>query len=74
MPKSHKEVGKIKNQLLIFKKTDEQITTFNPTIGGEYIFGEHFSIGSEIGFPFAIAKKDAVIGFGFNRLILRFYP
>ena len=68
------EVGKIKNQLLIFKKTDEQITTFNPTIGGEYIFGEHFSIGSEIGFPFAIANKDAAIGFGFNRLILRFYP
>jgi len=48
--------------------------TFNPTIGGEYIFGEHFSIGSEIGFPFAIANKDAAIGFGFNRLILRFYP
>jgi len=41
---------------------------------GEYIFGEHFSIGSEIGFPFAIANKDAAIGFGFNRLILRFYP
>jgi len=58
----------------IIRITDEQITTFNPTIGGEYIFGEHFSIGSEIGFPFAIANKDAAIGFGFNRLILRFYP
>ena len=58
----------------LIRITDEQITTFNPTIGGEYIFGEHFSIGSEIGFPFAIANNDAAIGFGFNRLILRFYP
>ena len=69
-----KEKANFYSGVKIIRITDEQITTFNPTIGGEYIFGEHFSIGSEIGFPFAIANKDAAIGFGFNRLILRFYP
>ncbi|OFX39328.1 MAG: hypothetical protein A2X08_04190 [Bacteroidetes bacterium GWA2_32_17] len=68
-----KEKANFYSGVKLIRITDAQITTFNPTIGGEYIFGEHFSIGSEIGFPFAIANKDAAIGFGFNRLIFRFY-
>ena len=53
--------------------TDVDITLITPTIGGEYVFGNHFSFGSEIGFPFAVANKDASMGFGFNRFILRYY-
>jgi len=58
----------------ILRIMNYQITTLNPTIGGEYVFGNHFSIGSEIGFPFAMDKNDEIgIVFGFNRLIFRFY-
>ncbi len=49
------------------------ITYFAPSIGAEYAFGNHFSIGSEIEFPFGINGKASTIWIGFNRFILRYY-
>jgi len=44
-----------------------------PAIGGEYVFGERFSVGTEIGFPMCFDDGDFALGVGFNRVILRFY-
>jgi len=48
-------------------------TVINPNIGAEYIFGNRFSIGSEIGFPFIIDGDTKAISIGFNRVFLKFY-
>jgi len=56
-----------------YKNTDTTASTtyLTPTIGAEYAFANHFSIGSDIGLLISISNSD--VSFGFNRFILRYY-
>jgi hypothetical protein len=44
-----------------------------PTFGGEFIFGDRFSIGSEIGILFASHQGVTEVGVAFNRVLFRYY-
>lgn len=57
----------------VMRFSSTSMTIFSPTIGAEYVFGNRFSIGSEVGFPFNLNGGDAAMIMAFNRFIFRFY-
>ncbi len=56
-----------------YEKTKDITTVLSPIIGSEYIFGERFSLGIEIGVAKYMNTEHKEWVVGFNRVIFRFY-